>query len=93
MEKNPMLEPEYIDRKKLLGKQKIIDGEPYVRLWDLLMAPVEDVAPVVHGRWKREPPIALGGVTWDYCSVCGSTQGIKWMKYRPNCGARMDGES
>ena len=45
--KNPMLEPEYIDRKKLLDKQKNIDGEPYVRLWDVLMAPVEDVEPVV----------------------------------------------
>jgi polar amino acid transport system substrate-binding protein len=27
MEKNPMLEPEYIDRKKLLGKQKYINGD------------------------------------------------------------------
>ena len=54
--------------------------------------PAADVAPVVHGYWKIEPPIVLGGVTWHYCSVCGSTQGNKWMNYCPNCGARMDGE-
>ena len=87
MEKNPMLEPEYIDRKKLLGKQKTIDGEPYVRLWDALMAPVEDVAPVVHGRWIHDINNLYG------CSEClgRETMSHKKLKpYCPNCGAKME---
>ena len=45
---------------------------------------------VKHGFWKQEPPIVLGGVTWNFCSICGSSQGTKWMNYCPNCGAKMD---
>ena len=103
MEKNPMLEPEYIDRKKLLGKQKTIDGEPYVRLWDVLMAPVEDVAPVAHGRWQDyhfvKTDCPRDGFPTVKCSNCGIVfcdliNNHHFMyHYCPNCGANMrDGD-
>ena len=52
----------------------------------------EDVAPVVHGRWK-----------WDTedvyeCSNCGEKSHVKEVMgqaawdFCPNCGCRMDGE-
>lgn len=61
----------------------------------LLHAPtVDDVAPVVHGRWidaypDIEPnPMFMYGI----CSECRFEQGIsKYLKYCPNCGCRMDG--
>ena len=51
--------------------------------------PAVDAAPVVHGRW-----IENEGLPYCTCSVCG---GDYWfglyetLKYRPNCGAKMDG--
>ena len=56
--------------------------------------PTADVVPVVHGRWidaypNIEPnPMFMYGI----CSECGFEQGIsKYLKYCPNCGAKMDG--
>ena len=56
--------------------------------------PTADVAPVVHGRWidaypDIEPnPMFMYGI----CSECGFEQAIsKYLKYCPNCGAKMDG--
>lgn len=43
-----------------------------------------EVAPVVHGRWKRY------GRNLGECSNCGEIVNIRY-KYCPNCGARMDG--
>lgn len=63
--------------------------------------PAADVAPVVHGKWVKEPPYkSIGG---EYlkaliCSKCNSffvSDGNKpWQmhNYCPNCGAKMDGE-
>ena len=63
--------------------------------------PAADVAPMVHGRWVKEPPYkSIGG---EYlkaliCSKCNSffvSDGNKpWQmhNYCPNCGAMMDGE-
>ena len=54
----------------------------------------EELAPVVHGRWidaypDIEPnPMFMYGI----CSECGFEQAIsKYLKYCPNCGAKMDG--
>ena len=95
MEKNPMLEPEYIDRKKLLGKQKYINGDYYIPLWNLLMAPVEDVAPVVHGEWQPyRDYFSKRHIGW----ICTNCSGVQMdlsngdTNYCPNCGARMDGD-
>ena len=50
---------------------------------------VEDVAPVVHGRWIQFHSEAAGDI--QYCSACDV--GCTWKpNYCPNCGARMDGE-
>ena len=58
-------------------------------------APVADVAPVVHGRWKYNTDFQV----WN-CSECGEnphkgtgvvTTAEKLPAYCPNCGAIMDG--
>ena len=46
---------------------------------------IADVAPVVHGRWKRY------GRNLGECSNCGEIVNIRY-NYCPNCGAMMDGE-
>lgn len=46
--------------------------------------PAADVAPVVHGRWKRY------GRNLGECSNCGEIVNIRY-NYCPNCGAKMDG--
>ena len=43
-----------------------------------------DVAPVVHGRWKRY------GKNLGECSECGEIVSAR-SYYCPNCGAKMDG--
>ena len=55
--------------------------------------PTADVAPVRHGRWidaypDIEPnPMFMYGI----CSECGFEQAIsKYLKYCPDCGAKMD---
>lgn len=45
--------------------------------------PAADVAPVVHGRWKRY------GRNLGECSNCGEIVNIRY-NYCPNCGAKMD---
>ena len=51
-----------------------------------LLTPDADVAPVVHGRWKK------GSAPYsDRCSVCGSQYPEAYNdKFCRNCGARMD---
>ena len=46
--------------------------------------PAANVAPVVHGRWKRY------GRNLGECSNCGEIVNIRY-NYCPNCGAEMDG--
>ena len=55
--------------------------------------PSADVAPVVHGRWRRTPMACYGGgvITEYECSVCEEHQ-VAESPYCPNCGARMDEE-
>ncbi len=48
--------------------------------------PAADVAPVVHGRWKKKKDSDL-----FYCSECELPSMHKW-PYCERCGAKMDGE-
>ena len=57
---------------------------------DILDAqPAADVAPVVHGRWKKTD--ICDDDPWR-CSRCGNTVSVMGYKICPNCGALMDGE-
>jgi len=56
---------------------------------------MDDVAPVVHGKWIDKPSGAYG--RWQsWCSVCGERSGIGGIEsnrhkpFGPNCGAKMD---
>lgn len=53
--------------------------------------PAADVAPVVHGHWKKEVYVDPYGADWTryHCSLCGRVE-IKKEPYC-NCGAKMDG--
>ena len=58
-----------------------------------------DVAPVVHGRWEKEPSsywrwtssgaVAVTRTTYR-CGLCGRGTAVK-SNYCPSCGAKMDG--
>lgn len=86
---------EYIEREKLLrdiNHYHLSDGK--FQHW-VEVQQAADVAPVRHGRWidaypDIEPnPMCMYGI----CSECGFEQGIsKYLKYCPNCGAKMESE-
>ena len=92
---------EYIEREALL---KVLRGSAVAKYpasfaMGLFAAadeasklPAADVQTVVHGRWIHKGQRVHLGVNWWACSVCGDESGAQWMRYCPNCGARMDGE-
>jgi hypothetical protein len=55
--------------------------------------PIEDAAPVVHGRWIEtlvpDGYVQKASRMRKQCSVCGWTNACRY-KYCPNCGAKMD---
>lgn len=53
---------------------------------EIVDIPAADVAPVVHGRWKRY------GRNLGECSNCGEIVATRH-NYCPNCGAKMDGDT
>lgn len=60
---------------------------------EVIDAPAADVAPVVHGRWEAERYVC--GESEFECSVCHKAEWrttISQFKFRPFCGARMDGD-
>ena len=57
---------------------------------DIIRAPAADVAPVVHGWWKK---VRKSRSTWE-CSVCGTKVGAFFAgcsQYCYCCGAQMGG--
>lgn len=83
-----------IDRFKALGlgeysfmERAFADGVYHI----LENFPRADVAPVAHGRWE---PFGGRYYSRKKCSRCGwdGQEWVKFYKYCPNCGARMDGE-
>ena len=59
-----------------------------------IITPKADVVEVRHGKWLDNGERNRDGTLKPFtisCSVCGSSAGFSWMKYCPNCGAKMDG--
>ena len=54
---------------------------------EIMALPPIDAAPVVHGRWEDT---VIGTAK---CNLCGGNYNVykEFMKYCPNCGAKMDG--
>ena len=71
----------HYDRKN--GNKHFINGiESVLEYAENL--PAADVAPVMHGKWKRY------GKNLGECSECGEIVSVR-NNYCPNCGAKMDG--
>ena len=99
---------QYIDREKAIdaacevlrgaircGKAKFTVVRWIVEELDIV--PAADVAPVVHARWETPDGITR---ELDTCSVCNwvnltgaHCNGFNYLRYCPNCGARMDKEA
>ena len=82
-----MEQKEYIDR--VAFKRKLIDEKavyPACVARALDEMPVEDVAPVVHGEWKKRTTYPIG---YD-CSECNNSENYK-SPFCRLCGAKMDG--
>jgi hypothetical protein len=91
---------EYLNRSSLVARMKCYEkhtteesGEHYaysVALREIRNAPAADVAPVVHGWWKK---VRKSRSTWE-CSVCGTKVGAFFAgcsQYCYCCGAQMGG--
>lgn len=84
---------DYIDREKYCEKicrcNKNYCGKTSCAIWT---AKSEDVAPVVHGKWKYKEK--WGQLVTNCCSICGQSlttvYGEGKMNFCPNCGAKMD---
>ena len=83
-----------------LGGESGIYADAYNDLAeDFYSIPAADVAPVVHGRWEKEPSsywrwtssgaVAVTRTTYR-CGLCGRGTAVK-SNYCPKCGAKMDG--
>lgn len=75
---------EYIKREAVIDLITRRYENPEICTQEINSIPVADVAPVVHGRWKRY------GRNLGECSNCGEIVNIRY-NYCPNCGAKMDG--
>lgn len=96
------MKKEYIERNVLLQhKRKMRGFDLNEEFWDeavlceeIKQIPAADVAPVVHGEWKRYRDKWCCSYV---CSVCekpaiyGISYEPRLSNYCPNCGAKMDG--
>lgn len=88
---------EYINRQAFLDHMKGTSRYFAVK-FDIESFPVADVAPVVHGRWEKEPSsfwrwtpsgaVVVARTTYR-CGLCGRGTAVK-SNYCPNCWAKMD---
>ena len=86
-----------ISRKAIMNEAKRISGPMTGDGWDnwgvyalIERQPSIDAIPVVHGKWVKETDRFYH---W-HCSECQQVWGFiaKFMKYCPNCGAKMEME-
>ena len=92
---------EYIDKKeaaKVLTQIAVTTAAAKMRMVAkcinaVELIPAADVAPVVHGWWKYEPP-TINTYAMLKCSKCGwwtlDESVCNAYRYCPNCGAKMD---
>ena len=91
---------DYIERDAVVDLITRRYENPEICTQEINSIPAADVAPVVHGRWEREPAsywrwtpsgaVAVTRTTYR-CGLCGRGTAVK-SNYCPNCGAKMDGE-
>jgi hypothetical protein len=89
---------EYIERAALIddfehcgASKEIVDAIVY----RINLHNAADVAEVKHGRWEQHPQSNKVEPVYT-CSLCKlNVSGFekRWIKYCPNCGARMDKEA
>ena len=90
---------DYIDRKELLGIEKLLDTEVLrasktvstiydQMMYDIEHVPSADVAPVKRGKWIFDDN------WWSFqCTECkGYVGNANKFDYCPHCGAEMDGD-
>lgn len=94
---------EYIKREtavRAVMAAKWVDGSDGAMAMGIVAStPAADVAPVVHGRWEKEPSsfwrwtpsgaVAVTRTTYR-CGFCGRGTAVK-SNYCPRFGAKMDG--
>lgn len=86
-----MNEVRLVDANKLM---QMIPVEEYNARMAIANAPTVDAEPVRHGHWIDAYPKIEPNPMFQYgiCSVCGYEQSVsKYLKFCPNCGAKMDG--
>ena len=84
---------EYIKKEDAMEIVKRTSGDYAAAFSEIRKLPAEDVAPVRHGRWIDAYPDNEPNQMFMYgiCSECGFEQGLsKYLKYCPDCGAKMD---
>lgn len=65
------------------------------KIVESIWAKTADVAPVRHGRWKKDYLCSTNGGTYSVirCSECDFQFPMTVTNYCPNCGAKMDEEN
>lgn len=80
---------EYMDKQAFLDHM-MGTSRYFTVKFDIAEFPAADVAPVVHGRWKKSGSLLECQYCGEIYSQLGGNAGKSW-NYCPNCGAKMDG--
>lgn len=88
---------DYIKREDAIEAFDPLQRQDWYTPWiveTLKDLPSADVAPVRHGRWKKDYLCSTSGGTYSVirCSECDFQFPMTVTNYCPNCGAKMDEE-